>query len=299
MAVSLGISRIIIHKYSSILSAYGMALADIAQELQEPCSLEYGAANHSQLTTHIKALSTKAVAELERQGLKAGEIRTEVILNMRYRGSESQLMTPIPEGSTDFGQIFAAIHAREYGFTSDRPVLVDDIRVRASGSRHRAHERSPFVDFESLEKRTVAADQAAETRKAYFGNGWRPTPVFQLDELQPGNVIQGPAIIIDNTQTLVVIPNATATVLHRHVVVDLSASDKVAIRSDQVDPIQLAVFGNRFMAIAEDMGRTLQKVAVSTNVKERLDFSCAIFDADGGLTANAPHVPVHLGSMSR
>lgn len=113
-------------------------------------------------------------------------------------------------------------------------------------------------------------------------------------------MVSGPAIIIDNTQTIIVIPGAQAKVLTSHVVIDMAGerSQKAGDGELVVDPIKLSIFGHRFMGIAEEMGRTLQKTSISLNIKERLDFSCAIFSPDGELVANAPHVPVHLGSMS-
>lgn len=135
---------------------------------------------------------------------------------------------------------------------------------------------------------------------AYFKSGGEQvTAIYKLENLAPGTSILGPAIIIDNTQTLVIIPEAEARILTSHVVIDINQSSKpVKEETLVVDPIQLSVFGHRFMSIAEQMGRTLQKTAVSLNIKERLDFSCAIFGPDAGLVANAPHIPVHLGSMS-
>lgn len=119
--------------------------------------------------------------------------------------------------------------------------------------------------------------------------------------LTPGTIVAGPAIIIDNTQTIVVVPGSQARILSSHVVIDLVDEKPQQSQEEQelvVDPIKLSIFGHRFMSIAEQMGRTLQKTSISINIKERLDFSCAIFSPDGELVANAPHVPVHLGSMS-
>lgn len=135
----------------------------------------------------------------------------------------------------------------------------------------------------------------------YFAEGGlQPTRVFQLDQLQLGDEVVGPAIFIDSTQTIVVVPGAVSKILTSHVVIDLV--NKKGKQADDVeltvDPIKLSIFGHRFMSIAEQMGRTLQKTSISLNIKERLDFSCAIFSPDGELVANAPHVPVHLGSMS-
>ena len=137
---------------------------------------------------------------------------------------------------------------------------------------------------------------------AYFSEGGlQPTKVFLLSSLQPGNLITGPAILIDNTQTIVLVPGSKGRILSSHVIIDLpGAQSKQSddIITQEVDPIKLSIFGHRFMSIAEQMGRTLQKTSISLNIKERLDFSCAIFSPDGELVANAPHVPVHLGSMS-
>lgn len=138
-----------------------------------------------------------------------------------------------------------------------------------------------------------------QTSVYFKSGGMQTTPLYMLEKLSPGMSIIGPAVIIDKTQTLVIIPGAEARILTSHVVIEINASKtSTAYASLTVDPIQLSVFGHRFMSIAEQMGRTLQKTAVSLNIKERLDFSCAIFGPDAGLVANAPHIPVHLGSMS-
>lgn len=136
---------------------------------------------------------------------------------------------------------------------------------------------------------------------AYFADGGlQRTKVYLLCKLAPGAEVSGPAIIIDSTQTMVIIPGAKARILTSHVMVELAeATSKQSEDTSQVvDPIKLSIFGHRFMSIAEQMGRTLQKTSLSLNIKERLDFSCAIFSPEGELVANAPHVPVHLGSMS-
>lgn len=138
--------------------------------------------------------------------------------------------------------------------------------------------------------------------EVYFAEGGKQTTsVFLLDKLSRGSEIAGPAMIIDNTQTIVIVPGAKARILTSHVIIDL-VEKKTKLSNDgetqQVDPVKLSIFSHRFMSIAEQMGRTLQKTSLSLNIKERLDFSCAIFSPDGELVANAPHVPVHLGSMS-
>lgn len=219
---------------------------------------------------------------------------------MRYQGSDSQLMISASQDNGDFLANFRSNHMREFSFTDDgRRMVVDDIRVRASGSTHRLHERSYQADLKTIEQTHAQFGDDTQYKDVYFEGGWRPIAILPLDDLKPGTIVPGPAIILDKTQTILVIPSAQATILEKHVVIDLVIDYKKSVSAGEVDPIQLAIFGNRFMSIAEDMGRTLQKISISTNVKERLDFSCAIFDGDGSLTANAPHVPVHLGSMSR
>lgn len=136
-----------------------------------------------------------------------------------------------------------------------------------------------------------------DSSSVYFAvTGQMTTPVFFLNKLQPGSFIQGPAMIIDNTQTIVVEPNATARILSRHVILDVKSSKEQVDDATVVDPIKLSIFGHRFMSVADQMSRMFQKTSVSTNIKERLDFSCAVFSPDGKLVANAPNVPVHLGS---
>lgn len=300
IAENLGIKRVIVHRYSSILSAYGMALADLVSEAQVPCSQVYEPSNTKRFSEEIERLKSKVLSDLKAQNVPDADIAFESYLNMRYQGSDSQLMIRTPESGIDYLSVFRDTHQREFSFTNDdRDVIVDDIRVRGTGSSNKIVESSPLKALESITKQNVSITQSINTTKVFFESGWKETPVYLLEGLKAGDIVQGPAMIIDQTQTIVVVPSATATVLPRHVIIDLEYDTKKEISSEEADPIQLSIFGHRFMSIAEDMGRTLQKISVSTNVKERLDFSCALFDSDGGLTANAPHVPVHLGSMSR
>ncbi|CAG9954641.1 unnamed protein product, partial [Clonostachys rosea f. rosea IK726] len=300
IAQALGISRVVIHKYSSILSAYGIALADIVEERQEPSSKVYDSETEPHFLARLQTLAMEAEKALAAQGISKDSIRLESFLNMRYHGSDSQLMIPVSTGRSGVLEDFTKTHLREFSFVDkSRKIIVDDIRVRASGSSHRLEERSFQEDLESVKKTANDPEKETKKSKVYFEGGWQSTPVLTLDSLKPGTVVDGPAIVLDKTQTIVVTPSSKATVLERHVVIDLGHEGKKSVNAEEVDPIQLAIFGNRFMSIAEDMGRTLSKISISTNVKERLDFSCAIFDGEGSLTANAPHVPVHLGSMSR
>lgn len=299
VAASLGISRIIVHKYSSILSAYGLALADIVHEAQEPFAAEYHSSKAS-IADRLHALQQRSVSHLSGQGFTAQQLRHETFLNMRYEGSDTSLMILEPKDG-DFSKAFIERHHREFSFTLDRPVLVDDVRVRTVAASQTVSEKSPLQQLKEATLREPGAP--TEVKKVYFDaeSGYVDTPVYKLRELGQNVRLHGPAIIIDETQTIVVAPNALAYVLQTCLVIDLESDASPKTSGDEaslkVDPIRLTIFGHRFMSVAEQMGRTLQKTAVSTNIKERLDFSCALFSPDGGLVANAPHVPVHLGSM--
>jgi 5-oxoprolinase (ATP-hydrolysing) len=301
VAASLGISRIIIHKYSSVLSAYGLALAEVVKESQEPVSSDY-LSSHSSLLQRFDDMAATATEEMQGQGFPSSQVRHEQYLNMRYEGSDTSLMILRPESSSDFLDEFRERHRREFNFNSERPILVDDIRVRTIASSKVRTERSPLVQLREANMKDVTTAAANKTAAYFDGYSTRiDTPVYLLDELEKHSRITGPAVIIDKTQTIVVAPNAVANLLETCIVIDLkdkpSPSSSEIQTTTEIDPIRLSIFGHRFMSIAEQMGRTLQKTSVSTNIKERLDFSCALFSPDGGLVANAPHVPVHLGSM--
>ncbi|KAK4457201.1 putative 5-oxoprolinase [Cladorrhinum samala] len=307
IAESLGIKQILIHRYSSVLSAYGMALADVVDERQEPESAVWDNKGEvlDQLKAKMESLKEKSRQTLREQGFEDSEIVFEEYLNMRYRGTESALMVVKPENgdSWDYGKAFIEHHRYEFGFTLDeRDIIVDDVRVRGIGKSYQYNENTVDEQLKTVKRTEVLTEKKHAESKVYFEGGRLTTPIYKLSDLSVGNVIKGPAMLADGTQTIVITPKATALVLGTHVVVDLeeTAKDKATGSAEEreVDPIMLSIFGHRFMAIAEQMGRALQKTSVSTNVKERLDFSCAIFDATGGLVANAPHLPVHLGSMS-
>ncbi|KAK5137126.1 hypothetical protein LTR08_000631 [Meristemomyces frigidus] len=319
IAEALGIRQILIHRYSSVLSAYGMALADVVDERQEPDSRVWRDDDEEvreSLREKMEELKRKSSAVLAEQGFEGeGKVVFEEYLNMRYRGTESALMVvkPSPEemekefgGAGDafavFGRAFVKQHELEFGFTlPDRDVIVDDVRARGIGKTFEGLEKSVDQQLKALTPKDIASGDKVYGRKSvYFEGGRQDTSVYKLEALAVGDRLQGPAIIADGTQTIVVTPGAAALVLDTHVIINIGDTEMQDKRVDtkEVDPIMLSIFAHRFMAIAEQMGRALQKTSVSTNVKERLDYSCALFDADGGLVANAPHLPVHLGSMS-
>ena len=314
IAEALGISQILIHRYSSVLSAYGMALADVVDERQEPESTIWADDSdvRKSLQGKMDELKRKSAATLRDQGFAEGDIVFEEYLNMRYRGTESALMIVKPsqeevksEYNDDewaFGKAFVKQHEQEFGFTlPDRDIIIDDVRARGIGKTFKGLEKTVDQQLKDIKPNDLGKDEKQYGKKSvYFEGGRHDTAIYKLEDLAVGDRFKGPAIIADGTQTIVVTPEASALVINTHVVINIGESDGMEKKVDtnEVDPIMLSIFAHRFMAIAEQMGRALQKTSVSTNVKERLDYSCALFDADGGLVANAPHLPVHLGSMS-
>ena len=300
IARDLGIRRAIIPCYSSILSAYGMALADVVVENQEPAAITWSDDSVSEIKSRLETLSTKGSQGLEAQGFDGQSTEHERFLNMRYKGSDTSLMIPIPEHIGDAGLTFTAKHNQEFGFSQARDILVDDVRVRSVGKSRVLNISSPFEELKKYSAQDLTpVPTPTFSRKIFFEkHGWTQTSVYELKSISPGAHIAGPAMIIDKTQTIVVDHLSNATILPEHVILEVEKDDQQEVSTETVDPVQLSVFGHRFMTVAEQMGHTMEKTSISVNIKERLDYSCAIFAADGGLVANAPHVPSHLGSMS-
>lgn len=292
VAKNLGISQVVIHKHSSILSAFGIALADIVAEAQRPESLTLSDNELPGISKRLDEIEEQAIQSLLDQDIDREGIRIERYLNLRYKGSETFIMVRESENSS-FAKDFVDLHSKEFGFTLERDILVGDIRVRAVTKPHPSEgQLLPIMP------RSMIPASSKDTQRMFFDNQWVDAALFKLDELRPGMNVTGPAMILDNTQTIVVDPNTTAFICPNHVILNINSDSTQELSESEIDPIQLSVFGHRFMSIAEQMGQTLQKTSISTNIKERLDFSCAIFSPDGGLVANAPHIPVHLGSMS-
>lgn len=297
IASSLSIKTVIVHRYSSILSAYGMALADVVHEAQEPASGALTASAMEIINGRIEILKAKVTEALTADGIEETRIQYEVYLNLRYQGTDNTLMVLRPDGG-DFGAAFIQEHQREFSFTfPGRNILVEDIRVRGVGKAISVPPEAPQPELRSITALAIGEESRDDSTEVYFADlGRVTTPVFFLEHLKPGSFIQGPAMIIDKTQTIVVEPHASATILSRHVILNVQSVKNQVDNATVVDPIKLSIFGHRFMSVADQMSRMFQKTSVSTNIKERLDFSCAVFSPDGKLVANAPNVPVHLGS---
>lgn len=312
IAKSLGIKKVFVHRFSGILSAFGMALADVVTESQEPASFTLSDESFAQIVKKLKSLKDSCSERLVQQGFSPDQISAVLYLNLRYEKTDFPLMTPsniVPfdDGNLSsltcpfFKESFEKRYLQEFGFNlSDRKILVDDIRVRATG------KSDVDTQFE-IESSSGAQPQPERITTCIFENDNQEaiqleTCVFLLDKLLAGDVILGPSIIIDKNCTVLVEPNCRATITKKgNIIINILEDDKKSSteKSLQLDPVKLSIFSHRFMSIAEQMGTVLQRTATSTNIKERLDFSCALFGPDGGLVSNAPHIPVHLGSMQR
>jgi 5-oxoprolinase (ATP-hydrolysing) len=290
LARILGISTVFIHRFSGILSAFGLGMADTVIDRQEAVAAELGATALADLRHRLARLRAEIEQELTDQGIPPERISSQCFLNLRYAGTDTALMIEEPEQG-DFAARFEETCLREYGFVlENRAVLVDDIRVRSVGQAGRM-ERPRIA-------RAVDQPRQEAVLPVYFDQGRQDTPLYTMDDLLAGHEINGPALLIQDTATILIEPDCAAQITE-HGDAEITVGRRRRIRvSTEVDPVRLSVFSSLFMSIAEQMGRMLQKTAVSTNIRERLDFSCALFDREGGLVANAPHVPVHLGAMS-
>ncbi|XP_028826461.1 5-oxoprolinase isoform X3 [Denticeps clupeoides] len=298
IARALGMKTVFIHKYSGVLSAYGLALADVVEEVQEPCSLQYEPGSFSELDRRVDLLSQRCQGALRTRGFTSTQIQTELFLHLRYEGTDCALMVTAngyPSNaqschSGDFRSAFNKRYLKEFGFTiADRPIIVDDIRVRGSG-------KSGIKSLSHAEAGSFTQKPTKMTR-CYFDNGYLDTNVYLWETLSCDHSINGPAVIIDKNSTILVEPGCVAQLTAGGDVCITVGTDTQCALGTELNAIQLSIFSHRFMSIAEQMGRVLQRTSISTNIKERLDFSCAVFGPDGGLVSNAPHIPVHLGAM--
>lgn len=280
IARDLGIKEIYIHKYSGILSAYGIGLADELTEKQKPVNLILNSENKNIINKNFKQL----IQELD----DSKNYSINKYLNLRYEGTNTTFMI-LEETSKDYKTRFIEKYKQEFGFNlENRNIIIDDIRIRA------INKNSKLDNKERL--KTNPRLNFIKEQNIYFGK-WLTAPVYLFEDISPKDSIKGPAIIMQNTSTIIVEPDSIAKINQAcDLVIELDYSKK-NITNIELDPINLAIFSNRFMSIAEQMGKALERTAISTNIKERRDFSCAIFDAEGNLIANAPHQPVHLGSM--
>ncbi|SDF54116.1 5-oxoprolinase (ATP-hydrolysing) [Celeribacter baekdonensis] len=286
VADALGMTRVLIHPFAGVLSAYGMGLADIRalREAQADCPLSELAPAEA----IVARLQAEAEAEVAAQGLS--NIRTLTRAHLRYTGSHQTLDVPFGAAS-DMSQAFEKAHKARFGFAPPgRDLILDMIAVEAIGDTGEAPSALPMPTGEVRAKAHVTVR----------AEGWGEVPLYDRQTLAQDSVVVGPAIVSEPTGTNLVEPGWSVRLdrLGNLILTRDTAAARVAAVGTDADPILLEVMSNLFMSVADQMGATLANTAWSVNIKERFDFSCAIFDAQGHLVANAPHVPVHLGSMS-
>jgi len=293
VADALGMTRVLIHPYAGVLSAYGMGLADVTAMRETALELPLGEQAGPDLQAALDRLDAQARAELASQGVPDERIRAMRRVHLRYDGTDTALVVPAGSPET-MAKAFEEAYLRRFSFLMpDKPVTVEAVSVELIGSSepvgHGLASRPPRRDRPA---RPAAA-------RVFTGGRWARVPLHRREDLAAGAAVPGPAIIVEANATTVVEPGWTATLdIRNYLVLNRSgpAPARQAIGTG-ADPVRLEIFNNLFMSIAEQMGYRLQATAHSVNVKERLDFSCAIFDVEGNLIVNAPHMPVHLGSM--
>jgi 5-oxoprolinase (ATP-hydrolysing) len=309
VADALGITTVLVHPFSGLLSAYGMGLADIRAIRQASIDRPLNQDVAEVIAAQAATLGEEARAEVVGQGVPAHEIIVQVNAHIRYAGTDTLLEVvafTTPSGSaiedaaraidaTQMRETFEAAHKVRFGFVDTaKPLVVEALSLEAIGGG------ATLQETQAVEAR---APLVAPRRRVRFfsADAWHDATVHVREHLQPGQTIEGPALLIEPNQTVAIERGWAATLTaHDHVILRRVAAlpQRKAVGAD-ADPVLLEIFNNLFMSIAEQMGVTLQNTAYSVNIKERLDFSCAVFDATGALVANAPHMPVHLGSMDR
>lgn len=308
VARNLGITRILIHPFAGILSAYGMGMADVRAIRQ--CSI-------------LKTLTPETLAEIcDARAELENETRAEIIaqgihpdcispgqlsLELRYRGTDSSLVIPEPADG-DWMRDFELAHRRQFGYVrGGDAVEVAAVRIETVGMAK--SDRKPLETGSPDLPASPAAEAIGDTTQVYVNGRFHNANVYRRQTLQKHDVLVGPCIVCEPTSTVFIEPGCTGTITATGMIsIDAASAQQLDLQADSQspsnspaqitpDPVRLEVFNNQFVSIAEQMGETLRRTSRSTNVRERLDFSCALFDREGQLVVNAPHVPVHLGAM--
>jgi len=293
VADALGMQRVLLHPLGGVLSAYGMGLADLTAVRELPVDERLDDTLPERLAPDLERLARDGRGELEAQGCPTERIEVHRRLHLRYEGTDTPLEVAMANAAA-MRAAFEQAHRRQFGFLMpDKPLVAGAATVELIG-------RSEALAEEPEQPLTAEPLPAPLARVGVWLAGERrETRVYDRAALQPGHAIDGPAILQDPVATLVIEPGWRGAITPRqHLVLErVAARPRREAVGTAVDPVMLEVFNNLFMSVAEQMGVTLQKTAYSANIKERLDFSCAVFDPEANLVANAPHVPVHLGSM--
>ncbi len=326
VAAALGMTNVLIHPLAGALSAYGIGLADVIAMRETAVEAPLTRALAASLKDEaFRPLEESARAELAAHGAGGAGVEVTRRVHLRYEGTDTPLQVPYGPAS-EMTEAFERAYLTRFSFLMpDKPVVVEAVSVEAAVAGSPAVTSAPAANAPQASSAPPApprpsalptptalpappalprppAPQESERVRMFAAGAWATVPLYRRDALRPGQAVDGPAIIAEDLATTVVEPGWRAAVtagrdlLLTHVAV--GPAEPEAVAGTEPDPVLLEVFSNLFMAVAEQMGERLRSTAHSVNIKERLDFSCAIFDAAGSLIANAPHIPVHLGSMS-
>ncbi|MEO1695317.1 MAG: hydantoinase/oxoprolinase family protein, partial [Pseudomonadota bacterium] len=297
IADTLGMETVIIHPLSGLLSAYGMGLAQIRASRERSVEAPLDADAMRKIEAMGFDLTGEVTDEVAGQGVGADAIATTTWVHLRYEGTDTSLQVVLDEPDI-MRREFEQQHKARFGFVSpEKTVVVAALEVEAAGGGY------VLGDAQAAEATELGArdPKAPRTTIRFFSQGaWHDAGVHYREDMSAGDQITGPALIIEPNQTVVVEPGWTLSVSGADdLVMRRAEARRIERLGAEADPVLLEVFNNLFMSIAEQMGEALRNTAQSVNIKERLDFSCAVFDAEGQLVANAPHMPVHLGSMDK
>ncbi|MEU4170507.1 hydantoinase B/oxoprolinase family protein [Streptomyces sp. NPDC026665] len=293
VADSLGIRTVLVPPMAGVLSALGIGLADTTAMREQSVEARLEPSSMPGILKTADDLEGAARAELLAEDVPEHRIRISRRAQLRYDGTDTALTVELTEPDT-MTHAFEERHRATYSFTLDRPVVVEALSVEATGLT----EPPDLSALAPDEAAPASRPATAPTVRLHTGGAWRDVPLHHRPHLSPGERVNGPAIIAEAGSTTVVDDGwRAATTDDGHLVMERATVTESSDLGTQADPVLLEVFNNLFMSIAEQMGARLESTAQSVNIKERLDFSCALFDPDGNLVANAPHIPVHLGSM--
>ena len=293
VADALGMNRVFLHPFAGVLSAYGMGLADVRAMREGQVEKPFDEQASAVIDQAAAPLIQEARNEVIHQGVAEEHIEVRVRVHLRYEATDTSL--EVEAGTKEqMLESFEDAHRQQFGFiVRERPLIIEAISVEGVGITE------PIIDPEAELVAAAEEPQRDDTVSLCIQGATTTVPLYKREKIQPGQELRGPAIIAEDTGTVVVEEGWQASLNKRYhlILTRYKEREKAHAVGTCVDPVMLEVFNNLFMSIAEQMGATLAKTAYSVNIKERLDFSCAIFDARGQLVANAPHVPVHLGSM--
>jgi 5-oxoprolinase (ATP-hydrolysing) len=289
VADALGIRTVLVPPMAGVLSALGIGLADTTAMREQSVEIRLDAAALEKLSTVADSLEQTTRAELLDEGVPAERIRVVRRAHLRYEGTDTSLPVELADLEAMTAE-FEAGHRSTYSFLMDRPLIAGAVSVEATGLTEQP-------DLSHLGDEVTDVD-SSDTVRVYSGGAWRDAPLRHRERMRPGDTVTGPALIAEANATTVVDDGWQATMTDSgHLIVERVVAPAAPDAGTKADPVLLEIFNNLFMSIAEQMGFRLEATAQSVNIRERLDFSCALFDPDGNLVANAPHIPVHLGSM--